>query len=504
MIKIKKNKSYIFFIILSCLLIILSYTFFCDETKAAVSLELSGEGTEADPYKIYNYEDLTNFSDYVNSGGITTNKYFEILNNLRIERPFSVIGISRNFSFKGHFNGNGHSITIANRLSTSGSFGLFGYTSNATIKNLLIAGNTIVSGDAEYVGGLVGNIIGSGTIIGCANISTNISSNGLTTGGLVGCIEGSVNIINSFNNSNITVTNNNYGDLSVGGIVGEVKYGSLYVNECFNNGNITARKFSNQNFAIAGGIVGKGNNTNSTNVSNSYNKGTIKAENSTYTTRPSSVRRTLDKVNSIYIQEEISSPLFTKVNRAISAGIIGQNGTATNCYNTGNISGGFVESQYHIWYYFQSKLNGYGPFITEYVDSVDLVLQAQNFVDGITGANCSWSNCYSIGELSHETDAVQTPLGDLFTTKVIKVMGRSTVFTAAYDKNSRQAYIYFVPGYGRSYFDLPITNLEFKSCTNTNITASNLGDSFASNPLINNGYPYIKNMFWLNAQEPFN
>ena len=82
MIKIKNNKSYIFFIILSCLLIILSYTFFNDETQAVVTLELDGSGLENDPYKIYNYEDLINFSDYVNSGGATYNKYFELKNNL--------------------------------------------------------------------------------------------------------------------------------------------------------------------------------------------------------------------------------------------------------------------------------------------------------------------------------------------------------------------------------------------------------------------------------------
>lgn len=53
--------------------------------SAVVDLDLDGSGTsENDPYLISDLQDIINFSDYVNSGGSTTNKYFELTNDINL------------------------------------------------------------------------------------------------------------------------------------------------------------------------------------------------------------------------------------------------------------------------------------------------------------------------------------------------------------------------------------------------------------------------------------
>ena len=138
-----KNKNftvkYIFISIFIIFILSISFSFFNNNANAVINLELSGEGVEDNPYKIYDEDDLINFSEYVNSGGATRNKYFELENNINLTSNFIPIG-TNNYMFQGNFNGGGKSISNLNitSSSTTKSLGLFAYCNYATIENLFI------------------------------------------------------------------------------------------------------------------------------------------------------------------------------------------------------------------------------------------------------------------------------------------------------------------------------------------------------------------------------
>ena len=513
MIKIKNNKSYIFFIILSCLLIILSYTFFNDETQAVVTLELDGSGLENDPYKIYNYEDLINFSDYVNSGGATYNKYFELKNNLNLLSSFVPIG-TRTYSFRGHFNGNFCSISNLNLNNTnvSGSLGFFAYTSNATIENLIALSGSINLTDLNSsAGSIVGESLSNTKINYCFNNGVNITSNnGGPVGGIIGKSYGTIS-----NCANYGTINSRSTKAIAGGIAGQSSLITT-INESFNNGSITAIGTNNEEFSIAGGIVGSGN---SARVNNSYNRGNVTANNIPYNVSEEQnyARMQLFEAGSLISIRENRRPRVTKAIRAIAGGIIGQYGSASNCYNTAYIKGGYTQTTYNLNYIFYCYDFSYPGYQFDNF-STTICMQAVNLVGTITGASGSWSNCFSNALTSNTYMPAETISGTTLRPKrTVNLALITYTYEVRFFYNSTRGHytIDFLSswienidkdrgsgGASREPFNKP-TPINVKNCTE-NISLEKLGNSFARNPLINNGYPYIKNMFWLNAQEPFN
>lgn len=182
--------------------------------------------------------------------------------------------LANTYPFSGTFDGNYSDLTSTSGISVNvninvngGDFvGLFGYTENATIKNLKVEGS--VSG-RNSVGAVIGFMNG-GSLTNVVNDAT-INGTGYNVAGLVGTFyrphasSTNDNLVNLVNNGNVTyngakVTELEYRDdwtedkvlngiegSRYGGIVGQMWSGRI--NGGYNSGNIKARM-------AAGGIVG--------------------------------------------------------------------------------------------------------------------------------------------------------------------------------------------------------------------------------------------------------
>lgn len=220
----------------------------------------NGDGTSAESaYEISSIEELNNLATLVNEGNDTTGIYFIQTEDIEVEDDYSPIGLSSTYCFCGNYNGNGKTIrgTIGTIYDAEDGGvlykGVFGYTSNATIKNLAVSINVY---GYQYVGGVTGYNDNS-IISNCYNTG-NITA-GSYVGGIAGYNSGTIS--NCYNTGYIT-TRNSY----VGGIVGS-NYGDI--SNCYNIGNIKV------NLVYSGGIVGEGDSGTITNCY--YNKDNITA-----------------------------------------------------------------------------------------------------------------------------------------------------------------------------------------------------------------------------------
>ena len=216
-------------------------------------------------------------------------------NKDNFSKTFISIGNETN-SFQGTFDGNDKTITGLYINQTTYYAGLFGYVSNAEIKNLTMQNCKVIS-TTWYAGNLVGYATGNIRIYNCSTDETVI--NGYHNfGGIIGFISnGSAVINNCSNNGNID------GDYSnLGGILGGISYGTVVISNCFNIGEV---KSVSSNL---GGILGLVFTSGTAHIVNCYNKGKI------------------------------------STNLASGGGIIGYVysggiGDVINCYNVGEING---------------------------------------------------------------------------------------------------------------------------------------------------------------------
>lgn len=249
---------------------------------------ITGSGTESDPYQISTAAQLKRFRDIVNgTGGQTQNAgaCAELTADIDLENEaWRPIGYASNYdetkAYSGTFDGKGH--TISGLKVDASVSGLFGYTKNAAIKNLTVAGSVgggncstagggivgyAVGGAIENCGNLCevkvhgscpgGGIVGSAsnlTIIGCYNAGKVLKSDGMRGGGIVGKGE-NVNIYDCYNVGEI----NGYTSKR-GGIVGETS-GSVFVYNCYNAGSVIKAGSSNDDDKTVRGIVGGGDGT---------------------------------------------------------------------------------------------------------------------------------------------------------------------------------------------------------------------------------------------------
>ncbi len=296
-----------------------------DKADDETPWELSGSGTEADPYLIESIEDLVAFSNNVNSGTSYSDEYVKLTRDLDFNLPFSYVNPKTKVSektnriieedsngtelktfltsgtgfnpigneeeeFRGTFDGNGKVIkNIYINRPEEDYVALMGYSSslNTIIKRLGISSGYIVGN--KYVAG----------IIASAGIAKLCYNNAQITGkSAVGGIASYwTSIENSYNTGKIEIISSNISMssvLAIGGIEANQQTSSL--KNCYNAGNIEVGRTYG-----AGGITGFYGN-----ISNCYNIGKVEG-------------------NSYYL-----------------AGIIGgsdSTDTITGCYNTGNIIG---------------------------------------------------------------------------------------------------------------------------------------------------------------------
>lgn len=249
---------------------IIEPSFSCWDGTIAYAFE-GGEGSEENPIRISSAEQLARLTYMVNNGYYYGGHYV-LTNDICLNGSNGLIwepignGADEytGYQFNGVFDGNGHKIYDMRVNEECGSEygGLFGYTSNATIKNLVVE-NSIV----EINDGKTGVVKALGTIAGRARqtdiINCAVGDGGVVdadiVGGIVGTSENS-NIKNCFNKSTVR------GRIA-GGIVGETHHDSI---SCCGNYGIVQGASHFEDYTYAGGITGLGGY-----VSDCFNRGEI-------------------------------------------------------------------------------------------------------------------------------------------------------------------------------------------------------------------------------------
>ena len=199
-------------------------------------------------YTVYNADGLMNIAKLVNGGksdiNITLTADIDLTG-----KDWTPIGTDYDNSYKGTFDGGGHTITGLTFTTNDEYAGLFGWLNSAgTVKNVVMEGVQITNNHSSgFAGGVVGN--SWGTIENCSvsgSVNGEVYVGGVvgkqTSGSMTGC------------SSSATVK----GTVNVGGVAGE-SWGSMTA--CYATGNVTLEIYPGKDIS-GGGVVGfKGGNS---------------------------------------------------------------------------------------------------------------------------------------------------------------------------------------------------------------------------------------------------
>lgn len=253
-------------------------------------------------------------------------KHFKLMTDIDLSSytgtEFNIIGALDN-AFTGVFNGNSHTISNFNYISSdtgnsrwgppatdTGDIGLFGYVDdpNAEIRDLGLIGPNIITKMGVDVGLLIGHL-GDGTVAGCYIKNGNIWGYS-RTGGLVGYNRGV--IIDCYSSGSVT------GSPSIGGLVG---YNNGTITDCYSSTIVSGTE-------NIGGLVGCDWGGTITNCSSSgsvsgtggYVGGLVGDNN-------------YDTITSCYSSANVSGKMNV-------GGLLGDNeGTVSDCYSVGSVTG---------------------------------------------------------------------------------------------------------------------------------------------------------------------
>ena len=196
-------------------------------------------------YTVYNADGLLNVAELVNGGKTDINITLTADIDLT-GKDWTPIGTDYDNSYKGTFDGGGHTITGLTFTTNDEFAGLFGWLNRAgTVKNVVMEGVQITSN--QIYGGSIGGVVGSGwgTIENCS-VSGSVSGT-VYVGGVVGVqIGGSITGCSS----SATVK----GTVDVGGVAGQTN-SSATLTACYATGNVTIEIAPKKNIA-GGGLVG--------------------------------------------------------------------------------------------------------------------------------------------------------------------------------------------------------------------------------------------------------
>ena len=199
-------------------------------------------------YTVTSADGLMNVAELVNGGktdiNITLDKNIDLTG-----KDWTPIGTNYDNSYKGTFDGGGHTITGLTVTTYDKYAGLFGWLNKAgTVKNVVMEGVQITNNhSSDFAGGVVGN--SWGTIENCSvsgSVNGEVYVGGVvgkqTSGSMTGC------------SSSATVK----GTVNVGGVAGE-SWGSMTA--CYATGNVTLEIYPGKDIS-GGGVVGfKGGNS---------------------------------------------------------------------------------------------------------------------------------------------------------------------------------------------------------------------------------------------------
>lgn len=195
-----------------------------------------GTGSQADPYIIATPADLSSLTQTPADWGASV--WLRLDADIDASTVSGMIGSTDN-PFKGHFDGNGHSVKgfKATNSTVGSATGLFAAIDGASISDLGIV-NVTVSG-ATYVGALAGRAI-SGSVERCFSTGS-VTGTSVCVGGLIGDNAGAT-VTDCYS----TATVDNRDDYATGGLVGK---NSGIVTNTYASGDVTG-------FDYAGGVAG--------------------------------------------------------------------------------------------------------------------------------------------------------------------------------------------------------------------------------------------------------
>ena len=226
-------------------------------------------------YTVTSADGLMSVAELVNGGktdiNITLDKNIDLTG-----KDWTPIGTIK--SYKGTFDGGGHTITGLTVTTNDEYAGLIGWLGKAgTVKNMVMEGvqitknhssgfaggvvgfslgtieNCSVSGSVSgtvYVGGVVGAQVG-GSITGCSS-STTVKGM-VDVGGVVGQTNGSATLTACYATGNVTIEIDPQKNISGGGLVGFNEGNGVLA--CYATGNVTSTGSSTGNVHI-GGLLG--------------------------------------------------------------------------------------------------------------------------------------------------------------------------------------------------------------------------------------------------------
>ena len=196
-------------------------------------------------YTVYNADGLMNIAELVNGGKSDINITLDTDIDLT-GKDWTPIGTDYDNSYKGTFDGGGHTITGLTFTTNDEYAGLFGWLNRAgTVKNVVMEGVQITSN--QIYGGSIGGVVGYswGTIENCS-VSGSVSGT-VYVGGVVGAqIGGSITGCSS----SATVK----GTVDVGGVAGQTN-SSATLTACYATGNVIIEMDPKKNIA-GGSLVG--------------------------------------------------------------------------------------------------------------------------------------------------------------------------------------------------------------------------------------------------------
>ena len=196
-------------------------------------------------YTVYNADGLMNVAELVNGGKTDINITLTADIDLT-GKNWTPIGTDYDNSYKGTFDGGGHTITGLTFTTNDEYAGLFGWLNRAgTVKNVVMEGVQITS--HQIYGGSIGGVVGYswGTIENCS-VSGSVSGT-VYVGGVVGAqIGGSITGCSS----SATVK----GTVDVGGVAGQTN-SSATLTACYATGNVIIEINPKKNIA-GGSLVG--------------------------------------------------------------------------------------------------------------------------------------------------------------------------------------------------------------------------------------------------------
>ena len=196
-------------------------------------------------YTVYNADGLLNVAELVNGGKTDINITLDTNIDLT-GKDWTPIGTNVDNSYKGTFDGGGHTITGLTFTTNDNYVGLFGYLNRAgTVKNVVMKDVQITNNRSwsAFAGGVAG--YSWGTIENCS-VSGSVSGT-VYVGGVVGAqIDGSITGCSS----SATVK----GTTDVGGVAGQTN-SSATLTACYATGNVIIEMDPKKNIA-GGSLVG--------------------------------------------------------------------------------------------------------------------------------------------------------------------------------------------------------------------------------------------------------